>query len=224
MKAEHADMIDVINWRDRRAVRIANDRIELIALLGGGHFAVFRYLETTKAPSHNVLWEAPWKTCEPDEVWSEQKTSFYGDRREGRFLASYSGHALCLDYFGPPTEAAAEIGLSLYGEAAITPWNVSSSESCCNFNVELTRSGLSLKRVVRMRAGESVVSVKESVFNSASVDHICDWVQHVTFGPPFLCNGESSVATSGKQGIVSLFSKEGAFPKSCEREFWLVSS
>jgi hypothetical protein len=207
--AKHqSDLRDKGEFVGRDAVRIANDTVELITLTGGGHICSFRLLGKVGALSQNVLWTAPWKTLEPDSRWSEEKTLLYGPQSSGKFLASYTGHALCLDYFGGPTPLDAAAGLSLHGEAAITRWNASPSDKHCRFSAELPISRLKFKRDIHLKAGESVAYLRETVSNEKSTDHYCDWVQHVTFGPPFFTESESIAITSGTQGVTAPFDSE----------------
>ena len=206
-------------WKGRQAIRIENGTVELVTLLGGGHIAVFRYLDYARG--QNVLWEAPWVTREPNESWSSGDELLYGNSTEGRFLSGYSGHALCLDYFGPPTQSDADAGLSLHGEAAITAWQSDRAEDGWNFTAILPRSKLTVRRGVRIRPGESVVSIQETVSNPRPFPHLCDWVQHVTFGPPFFREGESFVTASGKQ-LTLYLPNENSMPllQGNDKLFW----
>ena len=77
---------------------------------------------------------------------------------------------------------------------------VSRSRGTCQWNVTLPAAHLKFERQVRLAEGESVAYVQETVSNQRDVDHACDWVQHATFGPPFLQEGESTVTASGQRG------------------------
>lgn len=202
-----------IRWKGRDALRIANGKVELISLTCGGHFAAFRLLDRDGRLFPNAFWEVPWTTCDPDCDWSHERSRLYGPRETGRFLAGFTGHALCLDYFGEPTREKAAAGLSLHGEAAIARWNViGSSESQkaqCKWEVDLPISRLSFEREVNLSNGQSVAYVQETVINERNVAHKCDWVQHVTFGPPFLSEGVSTVIVSARSGVTSPLGYEG---------------
>ena len=82
------------SFRGRRAIRLANDLIEVLLLLGGGHVARMSFLDLNLNP----LWEPPWATMEPEE-YDPKRNPEYGPS-EGRLLASLAGHSLCLDHFG----------------------------------------------------------------------------------------------------------------------------
>lgn len=107
------------SWRGRTATRLSNDKLVLVILHGGGHLAHLSL--RSSLPSTNVLWEAPCSTADPGTKQHDDLSRTYGEPAAGRFLAGYTGHALCLDTFGMPSPAAAAAGLSLHGEAASSP-------------------------------------------------------------------------------------------------------
>jgi hypothetical protein len=187
--------------------------VELISLTGGGHLAAFRFLDRDNRPTQNVLWEVPWATFAPGHDWSLTMSQLYGSPETGKFLAGFTGHALCLDYFGEPTAEKAAAGLSIHGEAATAVWNViSSSESQraqCKWEVALPISQLTFEREIHLGNGQSVAYVRETVGNLRDKEHKFDWVQHVTFGPPFLSEGVSTLIASAHSGMTSPFGYEG---------------
>jgi hypothetical protein len=114
---------DALQRKKRRAYRLSNGRVEITALVGGGHIADFRLCGSPI----NALWESAFPTIEPQNFSSREHAPLYGDGPAGRFLSGYTGHALALGYFGMPSFAEAEQGLALHGEAASTEWNVASA-------------------------------------------------------------------------------------------------
>jgi hypothetical protein len=202
-----------VRWKGRDAVRLANGMVEMISLTCGGHLSVFRFLNHNGRPSQNVLWEAPWTTCDPERVWSDERSQLYGSPETGRFLAGFTGHALCLDYFGEPTAEKAAAGLSIHGEAAIARWKVIGSSLTekvqCKWRVALPISQLSFEREVQLSNGQSVAYIEETVTNKREIAHQFDCVQHVTFGPPFLSEGMSTVTASACSGVTSPLGYEG---------------
>jgi len=113
-------------WRDRPAFCLNNGVVQLTTLTGGGHIADFRLLDPT-VRSVNTLWEAPWPTMDPDNFRSSdlrKNVRKYGPTPVGKFLAAFTGHAVCVDYFGGPSEAEAAQGLALHGEAANSRWKL----------------------------------------------------------------------------------------------------
>lgn len=211
-----------IEWKGRAANRLSNGVVEMTVLTGGGHLADFRFLAENGVESPNVLWEAPWVTLDPTDDRLSELVRSYGPTEVGRFLAGYTGHALCLDYFGsPPVEAAA--GLSLHGEAAVRDWNVvrsaNATEAACRWNVRLPVAQLIFEREIRLGDRESVAYIVESVHNQRSVDHACHWVQHATFGPPFLNAAESRVTASAQHGMTFHLGYEDCTLLAKSREF-----
>jgi len=190
-----------VHWKGRQAVLLANGKVELIVLAGGGHFGSFRLLE--RNTNVNALWEAPWATYDPVPEASED----YGPPNVRRFLAGYTGHALCLDYFGDPSTEEANAGLSLHGEAAIRLWDIvnsgKSSEANLRMRVQLPFAGLTVEREIELGSGEATVYVRETVMNQNVVEHRFDWVQHVTLGEPFVKKDETTFTVSAGQGLTA---------------------
>ena len=147
----------------------------------------------------------------------------YGPASVSKFMAGYTGHSLCLDYFGEPSAEEAASGLGLHGETPVAQWNVTSPTQVerpyCRWNVRLPAAQLTFEREVRLGEGESVVYVQETVSNERDVDHACDWVQHATFGPPFLKEGESTLIASARRGITWPLGYENASLLANDREF-----
>jgi hypothetical protein len=109
----------------------------------------------------------------------------YGDGPAGQFLAGYTGHALCLDLFGMPSQEEAANGVALHGEAAIQEWQVLSHDDLsCTMAVELPQAGLRLLRDVSLDG--AVVFVSETVENLRDLPRTSHWVQHATFGQPMI--------------------------------------
>lgn len=196
-----------IRWKGREAILLSNGVVKLTVLTGGGHLADFRFIAEKGLPSKNVFWEAPWVTVDPSDDRLQKFTKAYGPIEIGKFLAGYTGHALCLDYFGAPSGAQAAAGLSIHGEAGVKNWNVmqpaNTKDAGCRWNVRLPRARVEFEREIRLGNGESVVYVEERVHNERTTDHVCNWVQHATFGPPFLSDTECTLATSARRGMTS---------------------
>jgi hypothetical protein len=110
-----------------------------------------------------------------------------------------------VDYFGAPSADEAARGLGIHGEAAAMEWRGAMEEgedsSCASWRVSLPAAGLDFARRVTLRRGESVFLIEETVTNRAAREHAFHWVQHVTFGPPFLSAGESDLAVSAVRGF-----------------------
>ena len=210
---------ELFRWKGREALRLTNGIIELIVLTGGGHLVSLRLLTHEGRRSENVLWESPWETLDPVDDWTEDLTLMYGSVGMGRFLAGYSGHALCLDYFGLPSFESLVSGLSLHGEAAIRRWTVELNDARCRLKATLPVRQLAFERVIRLMDRQNVAYVEETVSNERDVERLCDWVQHVTFGSGFLPDGEGSFIASAQRGITWPSVYENVPLLACNCEF-----
>jgi hypothetical protein len=213
-----------IEWRGRPAVRLSNGVVELTALGGGGHIAEFCFAGNVAKPRTNVMWESPWEGAAPGTVKARRLAAKYGPKGVGEFLASYTGHVLCLDYFGMPSAEEARRGLPLHGEAVRANWRAIKQSSrpaaaCAAWRVELSSAGLAFEREIELRQGESVAVFRESVTNHSDADHYFHWVQHVTFGAPLLDPECSQIFLSGTRAKTWPFGYEGKSLVSADREF-----
>jgi len=193
-------------WKGRPAVRLANGAIELTALIGGGPIADLRLSTGSPAQRQNVLWEAPWRSLDPSGYRPRVHNRAYGPESVGRFLAGFTGHTLCLDYFGAPSEEEAKQRLCLHGEASVSNWKVvrhshSKNAASVVMQVNLPNAGLKFERELRVARGETVVYVSETVSNLRKADHFFHWTEHVTLGPPFLREEESLVYVPARQAM-----------------------
>lgn len=193
-------------WRGRPAWMLGNERIQVTVLTGGGHVAEFRFHEASGYATVNPLWEPSWTTLDPARYRAGRDAAVYGPAGIGRYLAGMAGHSLCLDYFGLPSEAEIRQGLTIHGEAAVRRWRVrgtasSAREERLSLQVDLPLAGLDVTRELRIRRGEPVLYVRETVRNHHRVDHFFQWQQHVTLGASFLKPGESRVTIPATRGM-----------------------
>jgi hypothetical protein len=203
-----------VRWRGRIAHRLSNGVVELIALSGGGHVASLRFAKSTGPRAANVLWQAPWRTYEPGSLSAGQLKKRFGSVSLGKYLASATGHALCLDYFGPPSQSAKAQGLPLHGEAASRNWERTAcscrrSTPTATWAATLPEAGLSFYRTITLPPGESVAVFRETVRNRRSAARDVHWVQHVTFGPPFTAKVDSRLFLSGRRAVTWPHGYEG---------------
>lgn len=192
-------------------------------LLGGGHLASLSR-RSGSAKDINLLWEAPWRTIDSHRHSERTHARIYGPPPTGQFLAGFTGHAICLDYFGAPSEEETRLGLPLHGELASRRWavtrrSVSRSEVRLGFRAAAPIAGLRFRRDISLRQGESVAYVTETVTNIERRDRFFQWVQHVTLGPPFLAAGESVCAVSGTCARTWALGYEGKSLLASDRDF-----
>jgi hypothetical protein len=192
-------------WNGREAYTLRNDLVQMVTLPGGGHIAEFQFLADAGLPTLNPLWIPPWKSMEPYQFKAEKHSATYGSTSEAKLLSGISGHNICMDYFGPPSEEEAAQGLSTHGEAPSAKWQktrlrATSQEVSLTLAVRLPVAGLRFSRELRLRRGESVAYFTETVVNEKKADHFFHWTQHVTLGPPFLGPDTSRIAISATRG------------------------
>jgi len=216
---------DAVQWKKRRAYRLSNGRVEVTALLGGGHIADFRLCG---APM-NVLWECPWPTIEPQNFSSREHAALYGDGAAGRFLSGYTGHALALGYFGMPSPAETTQGLALHGEAASSEWNVASAvadddSATLVMDVALPVYRLHFRREIFLSADAFTVCITEIVTNLSRAEIEFQWVEHAAFGEPFFASGDATLFISGTRGLTWPAGYEGHEILCNDAEFrWLYA-
>ena len=208
MPKAHQLVCSKSKWQGREAYTLSNGLIQMVNLTGGGHIAELRFAEGAGLPIVNPLWMPPWKSIEPFQYSTRSHAKRYGPLTEGKLLSGIAGHNLCLDYFGPPSEAETAQGLSTHGEAPGLKWRKSGERLRggrlgVTLSVRLAEAGLEFSREIGMRAGEPVVYLNETVSSQRKLDHFFHWTQHVTLGPPFVSPEDTRVFMSATTGITS---------------------
>jgi hypothetical protein len=211
-------LVNKTKWRGRAAYSLTNGRVQLTVLPGGGAMAELRCRAGEDAWSPNLLWQAPWPTIDPGQ-YSVRHSRQYGPAMTGRFLAAFTGNTLCLDYFGPPSAEEERQGLSLHGEAALAQWQVLQTGTGLDMEAHLPAANLYFRRQLKLLGGEPVIYVRETIRNPKPMDHFLQWVQHATFGVPFLQNHASVIALPGTRGKTGSDAYEGKNLLACGREF-----
>ena len=195
-------------WNHRDALRLANGAMEAVMLAGGGHIAELR-LAVAGSPGMNCLWTAPWPTADPGDLRLSSLVARYGADSAGRFLAGYTGHALCLDLFGPPSAEEAALGVALHGEASIQTWSFETTTSGCIGRVDLPVAQIAFERSLSLAPDTAVLFLEERVRNRGPQARNIQWVQHLTLGPPFVTAEESILTSSLDRGLTWPLGYEG---------------
>jgi hypothetical protein len=202
-----------IVYRDRRAYRISNGRIQVTVLYGGGHIAEIRHL----GKDVNPLWTPPWASIEPNS-YDPTVHTIYGDNAESRLLAGIMGHNVCLDIFGGPSEEEAASGLTVHGEASVADYEISGSETELVMKTELWQAGLRLER--RIALDRDMARIREWVTNVTGTDRPVGWTQHVTMGPPFIEPGVTEFGIPAtKSKVIEVDFTEGKGHQETGAEF-----
>jgi hypothetical protein len=112
-------------------------------------------------------------------------------------------HFLCLDRWGPPSEAERRNGMPFHGEASRVEWKElgtpegHAAKNLAAMSADLPMAGLEIRRSVRLSESAAVFTVSETVTNRNKLGRIYNMVQHATIGPPFL--DETTVVDSNAQ-------------------------
>jgi hypothetical protein len=167
----------------RKVARIENDELIVTVSREGGHIAEI----IEKKSGVNPLWTPPWPSIEPS-TYSAAKHPEYGNDSESKLLSGILGHNLCLDIFGPPSEAEYAAGVTVHGESSVAPYDIEVSGVRMIAKAHLPLAQLDFERELEL-APNGVVNIRETVTNLTAIDRPLAWTQHVTMGPPFLESG-----------------------------------
>ncbi len=179
--------------------RLSNDRISLVFLAGGGHFASLTHADN---PELNPLWTPPWKGMDPWRYRPSLHQATYGSR----LLASIRGHNLCLPAFGPPSPSEAAAGFTTHGETSVQRWrslahSVSSRRVTLRLGCLLPLSAMACQREITLLRGKEEAHITDHVTNLLARDIPFAMAQHLTIGPPFLVSGTTVLECSATRGV-----------------------
>jgi hypothetical protein len=149
----------------------------------GGHIAEILH----KPSGVNPLWTPPWASIEPSG-YDATKHPEYGAGAECKLLAGISGHNLCMNTFGGPSEEEAAAGMTVHGEASVVNYRIKTADSGLVAHAEFPAARLRFERLIYI-SPHNVVRISELVENLSAEDQPVAWTEHVTMGPPFLERG-----------------------------------
>ncbi|MCC6862135.1 MAG: hypothetical protein IT158_26415 [Bryobacterales bacterium] len=181
----------------RNAWVLENDRVRLSALRGGGFIGEIRFKSPDARKSINPMRVPHYQTIDPYEYDQARHAAIYGSDTQRRLMAGYMGHFLCFPHFGPPSsEHEIKAEYNNHGEAILVEWkqdsvNVRADDVTFRYHADLPQTQYRVEREIVLPAGESVFYVQEWVENLVTYDRPINWVQHVTFGPPFVEPGRN---------------------------------
>jgi len=180
---------------NRKVVRIENNELIVAVTVEGGHIAEI----VEKKSGINPLWTPPWPSIEPS-AWSAAAHPEYGNDSESKLLAGILGHNLCLDIFGPPSDAEYAAGITVHGESSVVPYRIEASATKMIARAHLPLAQLDFEREIELRGNE--VKIRETVTNLTGMDRPLAWTQHVTLGPPFLAAGITTLDMNAPKSMV----------------------
>jgi hypothetical protein len=181
----------------RKVARIENDELIVTVSREGGHIAEI----IERKSGVNPLWTPPWPSIEPS-AYSLERHPEYGNDSESKLLSGILGHNLCLDIFGPPSDAEYAAGVTVHGESSVAPYEIETSGVRMIARARLPLAQLHFERELEL-ALNGVVKIRETVTNLTALDRPLAWTQHVTMGPPFLEAGVTTLDMNAPQSMVS---------------------
>ena len=190
----------------RRAFVLENDQIRLSTLPGGGYIGEIRFKSDDPKKSVNPMRVPHYQTIDPFRYDLAKHGSLYGTNGQRLVMSGYMGHFLCFPRFGPGSEAELGYGLAAHGEALAVEWKQQKVETAAGgvtlrYAAELPITQFRVERALTLLPGETVGYVEESVENLAHFDRPVQWVQHITFGPPFVEAGKNQVDASVAKAV-----------------------
>jgi hypothetical protein len=193
-------------FEGRRAYILETSRMRVSALAGGGHLAEIRLKTGDPRQDVNPMRVPHYPTIEPQEYDPARHDALYGTDPHRWLSSGYMGHLLCFPQFGPPSADEAAAGLGNHGEAPIVEWRKQWSEVRdgwvrLRYGAELPKTGYRVWRTLAIREGETTLEVEEWVENLAPMDRPINWVQHATFGPPFVAPGANFLDLSPVKAV-----------------------
>ena len=176
-------------YRDREAVVLTSDHVELVVLKRGGAFASLTL--NADANRLNPMWD-----------------SLRADREQERDerLTGAVGHFVCVDGFGQPSEQERAAGMEGHGEAHRLEWEtdfagVQDGAMVLRQSVTLPRVREQFRREIRLLPNEGVVYVRSELESLLDFDRPVNWAEHATIGSPFLERGVTVVDISPNRAI-----------------------
>ena len=192
----------------RHAWVLDNGVVRIAALRGGGHLAEFRFVSGDSRRRVNPMRVPHYPTIEPYEYDPARHDALYGDGSHRWLSSGYMGHLLCFPAFGPPSsEEEIRNQLGNHGEAPIVEWKLAGVDRRpdsvrLRYGAELSKTEYRVERAITLAAGAAAVEVEEWVENLLPFDRPINWVQHATFGPPFVEPARNYLDVSATRGEV----------------------
>jgi hypothetical protein len=192
----------------RQAWVLENGTIRVALLRGGGHIAEVRLLSTDPKKSVNPMRVPHYATIEPYQYRDARDNPIYGEGPHRWLSAGYMGHLLCFPSYGPPSsDDEVKAGLGSHGEAPIVEWKKLGGDQTADavtfrYGARLEKTQYLVERAVTLRKGARSVRVEEWVENLTNWDRPANWMEHATFGQPFIEPGKTFLDVSATRGLL----------------------
>jgi hypothetical protein len=180
----------------RPAWQIDTPEIRLTILECGGHVAEIVY---KPAGEVNPLWIQDRPTIDSDQFDPAIHGAEFGTDGEAKLISGLAGQNLCFPYWGAPSEAELNAGMTAHGETNIVRWQkLGSTSNSLRLDAILPESRIRFERTVSCLG--NVIYFNESAHNLSAWDRPVAWCEHVTLGARFLdptCTGIQASLTQG---------------------------
>jgi hypothetical protein len=193
----------------RPAFVLENGLIRIAALKGGGHLAEIRLRSPDAQKSVNPMRVPHYPTIDPSRYDASRHDSIYGNTPHKWLHSGYMGHLLCFPFYGPPaSEDEARALLGNHGEAPIVDWKKLRADHKPGaltlwYGADLPRTQYRVERAITLTRGAKHFLVEEWVENLTNYDRPFQWMQHATFGPPFVEPGKTFLDASATRGLTA---------------------
>jgi len=194
-------------FQGRHAYVLETDQMRVSALRGAGHWAEIRLKSDDPKKSVNPMRIPHFPTIDPWEYDAAKHDKIYGGGTNRWLQSGYMGHLLNFPTFGAPSGAEAKNGLGNHGEAVVVEWKKDAALASNDlvqlvYSAYLPRTQYNVGRTLTIPANETVMYVEEWVENLLAFGRPAHWVQHATFGPPFVEPGKTVLDASATRGEV----------------------
>ena len=191
----------------RDAYFLENAKVRIAALRGAGHLAEIRLKSDDPRVAVNPMRVPHFPTIEPWEYDPAVHDKVYGGGTNKVLQSGYMGHLLNFPTFGGPSPSETANGLGNHGEALTREWRLDRTEADDEavvlwYSAHLPKTQYNVGRVLTLPADEQVLYIEEWAESLVDYDRPAMWVQHVTFGPPFVEPGKTTLDMSAKRGEV----------------------
>ena len=212
-------------FHGRRAFILENSRMEVSTLPGGGFIGEIRFKSADPKMSVNPMRVPHYQTIDPFAYDVARHGSLYGTDIQRRLMSGYMGHFLCFPNYGPSSEAEFSQDYGQHGEALAVEWKRQNVENgkdgvTLRYSADLPKTQYRVERAITLPPDETVGYIEESIENLVPYGRPINWVQHITFGPPFLEPGKNYVDASVEKVAIRDGSefKEGPWPVGADSE------
>jgi hypothetical protein len=194
-------------FHGRQAYVLENAQMRVSALRGAGHIAEIRLKSDDPKKNVNPMRVPHFPTIEPWEYDPAKHDRIYGGGTNRWLMSGYMGHLLNFPTFGGPSGNEARSGLGNHGEALAVEWKKDGAEAGERsvrlwYSAHLPKTEYNVGRILTLPGGETVLYIEEWVENLLPFDRPAHWVQHATFGPPFVEAGKNVLDMSATKGQV----------------------